>query len=296
MIAVDLDELRSAFGFGVAGNFAGHLEQAGEAADFAHVTPATAEAPKGIFPWYRPGSSGFLGTFPLSSDRLELPDAQAPLNLQIEPEVGVIFRATYGGDGQAIELLPTAAGAFNDCSIRRPGATKISQKKNWGAASKGLATRLFTLGDLEPDGGLRGLRIASFLRRADTVHEYGIDSAAADYSYAGERLLEWMLERLSHQAGAPDSPLEPVGEQLRQAGCPATVVVGIGATRYSEFGESNFLMPGDTSVVVVYDATGNTPREVAAAVAAGDERSLGAASVLTQRVVGGAAPLSVPVR
>ena len=37
MIDLDLDELRGWFGFGVAGNFAGHLEQAGEAADFAAV-------------------------------------------------------------------------------------------------------------------------------------------------------------------------------------------------------------------------------------------------------------------
>lgn len=31
MIDIDLTELRNWFGFGVAGNFAGHLEQAGEA-------------------------------------------------------------------------------------------------------------------------------------------------------------------------------------------------------------------------------------------------------------------------
>jgi hypothetical protein len=37
MITLDDDELRTWFGFGVAGNFAGHLEQAGEAADFANV-------------------------------------------------------------------------------------------------------------------------------------------------------------------------------------------------------------------------------------------------------------------
>ena len=37
MIDLDIAELRSWFGFGVAGNFAGHLEQAGEAADFVNV-------------------------------------------------------------------------------------------------------------------------------------------------------------------------------------------------------------------------------------------------------------------
>ena len=37
MITLDDDGLRTWFGFGVAGNFAGHLEQAGEAADFVNV-------------------------------------------------------------------------------------------------------------------------------------------------------------------------------------------------------------------------------------------------------------------
>jgi hypothetical protein len=48
VIELDLEELRSWFGFGVAGNFAGHLDQAGEAVDFATV--AAEGAPKGIFP------------------------------------------------------------------------------------------------------------------------------------------------------------------------------------------------------------------------------------------------------
>ena len=46
MIQLDDDELRTWFGFGVAGNFAGHLEQAGEAADFASVaSEAIIDAP-----------------------------------------------------------------------------------------------------------------------------------------------------------------------------------------------------------------------------------------------------------
>ena len=72
MITLDDDELRTWFGFGVAGNFAGHLEQAGEAADFATVT-SEGIAPKGIFPWYAPGNDTFLGEFPLSHDAIGLP-------------------------------------------------------------------------------------------------------------------------------------------------------------------------------------------------------------------------------
>ena len=61
MIELELDDLKSWFGFGVAGNFAGHLEQAGEAADFTTVQ-ADGDAPKGIFPWYVPGHDGQLGS------------------------------------------------------------------------------------------------------------------------------------------------------------------------------------------------------------------------------------------
>ena len=115
MLTTDISALRAAVGFGVAGNFAGHLEQAGEAADFAGVTAASAEAPKGIFPWYVPGHESFLAQFPISSDQLELPVSVEPLNLQIEPEVVVLFDVAYGADGRVVSLTPTAvaARAFN---------------------------------------------------------------------------------------------------------------------------------------------------------------------------------------
>ena len=141
MIELDLDEVRGWFGFGVAGNFAGHLEQAGEAVDFVNVTSEGA-APKGIFPWYAPGHDSFLGEFPLSHDALMVPEAieaDGPLNLQIEPEVGLACDVVWDGD-TVVTLRPFALGAFNDCSIRRPGAPKISYKKNWGRRPKALRT------------------------------------------------------------------------------------------------------------------------------------------------------------
>lgn len=284
MIDLDLDALRTAAGIGVAGNFAGHLEQAGEAADFTSVAPATPDAPKGIFPWYLPGDAGFLGTFPLASDHLDEPSPDAPGDLQIEPEAGALCRVSYDDAGLVTGLSPHAVGAFNDCSIRRRGAPKISRKKNWGPASKGIATRLFPVPDLEPGGGLDRLRLASFLRREGEAHAYGLDSPLAGYSYAGALLLDWLVDRLREQTGAPETPLEPVGEYIRGAGCPETVVVGIGATRYTPFGETTFLRAGDESIVVVYDDASSDPAAVERAVAAGEEDSLPAASVLRQVV------------
>ena len=279
-----ISELTDAIGFGVAGNFAGHLEQAGEASDFRSVRSEAADAPKGIFPWYVPGGETFLGTFPVTSDSLVLPSSQESLRLQIEPEVGVLCAVGYDADGRVVSLRPTAVGAFNDCSIRRPGATKISEKKNWGPASKGLATALFEVSDIDPAGGLRTLRIASFLRRGSDVHEYGIDSPAAEYSYCGDRLISWMLDRLANQVASAQTPLEDVGALFREAGRPERAVVGIGATRYTDFGEHNFLDVGDESLVIVYDGAVLGRSDVMFAVANRAEFELSGASVLAQQV------------
>jgi hypothetical protein len=283
VITVDTLEARSWFGFGVAGNFAGHLAQAGEADDFVSVGGDDCK-PKGVFPFYVPGSETFLGQFPLSSDAITLPESDEPLNLQIEPEAAVLCRVGYAADGSVESLTPTAIGAFNDCSIRRPGAKKISEKKNWGSHSKGLATSMFPVTDLRPDGPTATLRIASFLRRGQVTHAYGQDSPVTDYSYYGDELLDWVVERLANQTGSPETPLEDVGLLLRDAGSPATVLVGIGATRYTEFGESQFLVDGDDSVVIVYDAALSTPEQVAAAVSGRREHTLPGASVLCQSV------------
>lgn len=249
---IDLDELRTWFGFGVAGNFAGHLEQAGEASDFVSVA-SEGNAPKGIFPWYVPGHDGFLGQFPLSSDAIVLPDSAEPLNLQIEPEVGLACEVVWDGD-TVVSLEPFALGAFNDCSIRRPGAPKISHKKNWGPASKGVAPWFFDITDLTPDGPTKSLNLACFLRdRNGDEHAYGVDSPLLGYSYYGEVLLDWVTERLANQKGSPDTPLEDVGALMVAAGRPGRVLIGIGATRYTELGESTYLQPGDEAIVRVYD-------------------------------------------
>ena len=278
LIDLAVEGLTGSFGFGVAGNFAGHLEQAGEAADFAAATAAP-EAPKGIFPWYVPGADDFLGRYPLDADRLALPALEPAANLQIEPEAGLICRIEYV-DGQVAGIVPQALAAFNDCSIRRPGATLISEKKNWGSASKGLARRAFAVTELDADGASATLRLACFLVRGDDVHEYGVDSPVCGYSYYGTTLLDWVAERARDQREAP--PLQDVGKLLAGSGLPERAVIGIGATRYTNFGEQNFLEPDDESVVVLYDSATHSPDQIAAGVANGDQ--LERASVLRQRV------------
>jgi hypothetical protein len=277
---IDLDDLRATFCFGVAGNFAGHLEQAGEAVDFVNVDAAAA-MPKGIFPWYVPGADTFLGAFPLSSDELLVPDpAVAPGRIQVEPELAVLCDVVRGDDGAITRLAPRWVAAFDDCSLRRPNARRISEKKNWGAGSKGLAHIALAATDLAPDGSLASLRLACFLRRGTETHAYGVDSAIPTYTLFGEPLLEWLVDRLAHQRGSDDTPLEDVGALLDACPDATTVLVGVGASRYEPYGESTFVEAGDEAIVVLYDSRAHASEDVAELIAQRRDGELTTASVL----------------
>ncbi|STO55658.1 Uncharacterised protein [Canicola haemoglobinophilus] len=251
-------------GLGVAGNFAGHLEQAGEASDFVKVETTEAIQPKAIFPFYVPsqtlsGSEQFLSIFPLSHQEIKFPDNAD--NLQIEPEVALICQIEYS-DKKVTALKPTHFAAYNDCSIRRPNARKICEKKNWGAASKGISATRIPLDKFVQGGNLDSYRIACFHKRNDQLSEYGINSQTVGYSYFHQKLLDWIIDRMNNQ---PDQdPMNNIANLLKQAGYPTQAIISIGATRYTEFGEKNFLQIGDTSIVVVYNAEKYSENEILA--------------------------------
>ncbi|QGM80212.1 DUF5718 family protein [Otariodibacter oris] len=249
-------------GLGVAGNFAGHLEQAGEASDFAQVKTEESIQPKAIFPFYLPTNDieptyKFLEKFPLSSNEIQFPnDAD---NLQIEPEVALVCNIKYENN-QVIALIPTHFGAYNDCSIRRPNARKICEKKNWGENSKGLSETLIPIDQFTLGGNLDNYHIACFHKRGETINEYGIDSPTVGYNYFHEKLLNWIVDRMNNQ---PDEgPMNHIAQMLSQSNYPTKAIISIGATRYTEFGEHNFLQKGDTSIVVVYNGKKYTHEQI----------------------------------
>jgi hypothetical protein len=216
---------------------------------------------------------------------LPTPNGDGPLRIQLEPELAVLCDVARDEAGAVATLTPRWVAAFDDCSWRRPGAAKISEKKHWGAGSKGVAEAGFAVSDLDPEGQLAALRLACFLRRDDATHAYGVDSAVPSYTSIGEPLLDWLVNRLRYQRGADDTPLEDVGVLL--AASEATqVLVGIGATRYEPYGETTFVQPGDEAIVVLYDGDAHEPDEVEALVAERRDDELHAASVL-RRVAAG---------
>jgi hypothetical protein len=272
-------DLKAAIGLGVAGNFTGHLEQAGESPDFTGVKVAEEHAPKGIFPFYVP-SSDVLGEFPLSSEKVILPEGQ--FNLQIEPEVALICKLKYDGQ-KLVDVLPEFFAAYNDCSIRKPGAKKISEKKNWGAHSKGLSEKLIAIDRFAPGGIMDNYRIACYLYRDGQLHTYGLDSPLVGYSYFYDKLIAWIVEKINTQQDV--GPLENIAELVKLSGFPGKAVISIGATRYTQYGETTFLQKNDRIYVAVYDSFVYNSEQLEEALLNENYKDKDALTVLKQMVI-----------
>ena len=274
-------ELNKMPAFGVAGNFTGHLEQAGEAGDFANVITKEQNAPKAIFPTYIPlqnaianknkidGIPSYLKVFPFDSQKIVFPQGQQ--NLQVESECAIICDAVWEStdNGKKLkELKPIAFGASNDCSIRKEGAKKISEKKNWGSSSKGLSENLIPIESFDSSSKINDYRIASYLLRNGKLIEYGENSAVRDYSYMYAKLLDWMVEKFNCQRC--EGPAENIGEYLAVAGYPSQIMVSIGATRYTDFGEHNYLANGDDALIILYNEKHYSKEQIEKMLLAGD--------------------------
>ncbi len=237
-------------GFGIAGNFAHHLEQAGESEDFIGVEVDSEDAPKGIFPTYIPNENGFLGIYPFSTDSISFIDDK---NIQMEPEVALRCSISYDKNRDISSLIPLSFMAYNDCSIRVEGAKKISHKKNWGKNSKGISNQEIEIDKFTKGGVMDQYSLTSFIKRDNRVIQYGENSELLGYSYFYEKLQQWIINKLNTQK--EQGPLENLKSLIKIAQYPKELLISIGATRYTPFGEKNFLETDDTIFVIVYNHT-----------------------------------------
>ncbi len=271
-------DYKNSLGFGIAGNFALHLKQAGELEDFKDIVTADEAAPKGVFPFYIPNNKTFLGTYPLSNNTIRLPDET--VNVQAEPEVALTCKLTYK-EGEIDTITPTHFGAYNDTSLRK-NAPKISLKKNWGAESKGISSQLIEIDKFSQGGVMDNYRISSFLRRGENVFRYGEDVELTGYSYFYEKLLDWIKNQINTQKDF--GPLEPVLSYIKEASYPEELIISIGATRYTEYGETTFLQSGDEVIVALYDDRLHCKNPVFSKIVAGSYEHEGM-SILAQKVL-----------
>ena len=242
-------QLQETICLGVAGNFAHHLEQAGELEDFKNVVTETVDAPKGIFPFYLPHSDSFLGLYSIGTDTLTLPSYEA--NAQVEPEIAVLFDIVYDSDNQVIDLEAKQFTTFNDCTIRKEGAKKISEKKSWGVNSKGIGDKWIAIDSFKEGGVMDHYHLCSFVKRDGVVHPYGVDAPLFGYSYFYTKLKDWLIDKMNTQEDF--GPLENIAAHLKASNYPKQALISIGATAYAEFGEHNYLQSGDEVYVIAYD-------------------------------------------
>ncbi len=242
-------------GLGIAGNFALHLAQAGELEDFKNIITEDEAAPKGIFPFYLPCETTsatrpkkILSTYPLSSTTIKLP--QEKVNIQAEPEIGLLCHIDYDDD-KVVKITPKSFAAYNDCSIRVSGAQKISDKKNWGEDSKGIADELISIDKFSQNGVMDTYSICSFLRRDDELHAYGENVELTGYSYFYDKLTDWIKNQINTQKDF--GPLEDVKSYILTCNKPENLLISIGATRYTPYGETTFLQKNDEVLVVIYN-------------------------------------------
>ena len=245
-------------GIGVAGNIAGHLDQAGEAAGFSKAKAGEKEAPKGIFPFYVPANTGkFFEVYPFSSDTMTIPEEGE--NLQIEPELAIICNVAY--ENQLVKsLTPTSFAAFNDGSIRKLDVKKLSRKKNWGTGSKGVSETFIDIDEFTTDGILGDYSIVAYVRRDGVLHPYGVNSHICDYSYIYQELLDWIVSRINTQPN--EGPLDCIIDLVKQSEYPEQAIIAIGATNYTDFGKKNFLKEGDEGYVVIYSRKDYTLNQI----------------------------------
>ncbi|MGB5866691.1 MAG: DUF5718 family protein [Arcobacteraceae bacterium] len=245
---IKIDELKDYLGFGVAGNFANHLGEAGEADEFSVIQTDEKDAPKGLFPFYIPNHDTFLGDFPICTDKINHNGIE---ELQVEAEVALICDFEFK-DGKLIDLQPKYFGAFNDCSNRVQNGHKLSTKKNWGVASKGIAPDFIKIDTFEESGIIGQYHIASFIRRDGILRDYGANSAVKSYSYFFKQLKDWMIEKFNNQEDL--GPLEEINPFIKDLDKHKGLVIAAGATAYTDFGKKHFLEKGDEIFIYVYNA------------------------------------------
>jgi hypothetical protein len=93
--------------------------------------------------------------------------------------------------------------------------------------------------------------ICSFLRRNGKLHAYGEDVELKGYSYFYEKLTSWIVNQINSQEDF--GPLEDIKNYIASCNNPSELIISIGATRYTPYGESTFLAAGDEVIIALYN-------------------------------------------
>lgn len=238
------------FGLGIAGNFAGHLQQTGEANALQGAVDAS--RPQALFPFFVPNATEpYLAVNPYSFDTVLLP-SDVNAKVQMEPEIALVVTVKYLGTS-VIGLVPESMTLLNDLTHRNAVVSKLAEKKNWGMASKGIAPNAWPLSSFSAADGLGKYRFCSFHARDGRWAACGHDVSLSDYSYCYEQLISWLIEQINQQKN--EGALHSIAALLAEAGYPKRMLISLGSSRYTDYGEQHHLLAGDALCAVLYDSS-----------------------------------------
>lgn len=291
-----LRDWSTTLGLAVAGNVAGHMEQAGEAA----TTPKEEDEeddgklyPAALFAYYVPplrintdnfynGEDEYhnarlkqleekvdrLTRFPITNALINMPVVGG--QVQVEPEIALYVEIVYKKNVIAHpykrklvdKLIPRKLAAFNDCSIRQlESSRKLSEKKNWGLGSKGISLSTIPLPDgvedFTEDGLASNFVLAAYIKRDDEIFEYTRKTMGKEYMMFFGDLLDWIKDSMNLQGTT--GKWEDIAELLNISGYPQHAWIALGAGVYTKWGEKNMICEGDQCAVVLYDTRKHQP-------------------------------------
>lgn len=244
---------------GIAGNSPGYLAQTGEISAFNEQQKAQqqeAQRPRALFPMFVRQLSAphvgdwYLSEMPFSSTELVLPE-EPDARVQIEPEIAIKCSVSYSEQGDVTELTPYALTLINDATYRNKTVSKLAEKKNWGAFSKGIADQDLAIESFSEQSPLEHLRLCGFHSRNGQWQLCSQDVSVTEYNVFYHSLTDWLIETLNQQAD--EGAMHNVQSLLAQTNRPNEITIAIGAPCYTEYGENHQLAEGDQVFVCAYD-------------------------------------------
>jgi hypothetical protein len=172
--------------------------------------------------------------------------------VQIEPEIVLDCDIKYY-NGNVLYIIPKRFTIYNDASLNRLSSNRVSENKNWGANSKGIASKWIEIDRFDGNSNLSLYNFVSFVKRDGVIQQYSIDTSVNNYSLLYENLIEWIIKQIKNQKDALS--LENISSIIEKAGNPEKALINIGTSLFTNVGERTFLNDGDEIFVVLYDRT-----------------------------------------
>ncbi len=216
------------FCVGVIGNFAGHLSGAEKIEEDS--------LPSGLFVIHNDEPNTIS-----SSKKINYPRKGSKVD--IEPEFVMRCKVGYE-NGLVSTLMATEVTVGNDLTIRElEGSTKISQRKSWGLKSKGINAHWWDVLKLSPTSHGHNLKLISYIEREGEIHlaTPAVDCTELKVFYF--HLMTWLADRINFQPN--EGIFEEILPELERHGYPTEILIFTGAPNYTDWGEVNFIKPGD---------------------------------------------------